>query len=190
VTGPADRVTAADRCDQDTSHQRRQEQARDGRAVTVHVLQIQRQVGDRTEQSDADDEAHCAGDGDDAFAEDRRRQDRLRGPGLDEHEPDQQDHTEHDQHDQRRRAPWVAGAAKAGEQHDPRQASGQQRRAEVVDLVSDAGGARLEYRRDHGQRHQPDRQVDVEDPLPGEVVDAALGTGGAMGIAIMAMVDR
>jgi hypothetical protein len=37
--------------------------------------------------------------------------------------------------------------------------------------VSDAGGGRLEYRRDHGQRHQPDRQVDVEDPLPGEVVD-------------------
>jgi hypothetical protein len=37
--------------------------------------------------------------------------------------------------------------------------------------VLDVIGARLEDGGDHGERDQADRQVDVEDPPPGEVVD-------------------
>jgi hypothetical protein len=55
-------------------------------AVSLDVLQVERQVRDRAEESEADDEADRAGDGEDAVAEEVERQDRLGGPRLDRDE--------------------------------------------------------------------------------------------------------
>ena len=49
--------------------------------------------------------------------------------------------------------------------------AGEQRRAEVVDLVLLRHRARAEGGADHDERDRTDRQVDVEDPPPREVVD-------------------
>ena len=100
------------------------------------------------------------------------RQDRLRRPALDERERDERDDAEREParcicdepHGPRR-------PAEAREQHDRRQAAGEQRRARVVDPVLDVRGAGVERDRDHHQRERAERQVDVEDPAPREVVD-------------------
>ena len=84
---------------------------------------------------------------------------------------DEQDDAEHDQHRDLRRPPRERRATEAREEHDRREAAGEQRRAEIVDLVLDARRARVEDRADHDHRHRGDRQVDVEDPAPREVVD-------------------
>ena len=55
-----------------------------GRAVPLHDLEVQRQVGDRAEQREPDDEPDHARDREDAVAEELERQDRLLGPALDE----------------------------------------------------------------------------------------------------------
>ena len=44
-------------------------------------------------------------------------------------------------------------------------------RAQVVDAVMDVVGAGVERHPDHDQRDRSDRQVHVEDPAPGQVVD-------------------
>src|SRR6202012_3479351 len=71
-----------------------------------------------------------------------------------------------------RRAPRVAARpAQAREQDDGRESRGQDGRARVVDAVVNVVGARLERGPDHPQRDQPEREIDVEDPLPAQVVD-------------------
>ena len=139
--------------------------------MPLDVLEVEGQVGDRAEQPDADDEADRAGDAEDAIAEDLQRQDRLGGPRLDEDERGEQDETAHDHHEQLRRTPGIGRAAEARVEHDRREAARQEGCAEVVDLVARPVRARLEGGRDHRERDQADRQVDVEDPAPGQVVD-------------------
>ena len=46
----ADQLAAHDRGDEDAGHHRRDQQARDRRAVALHVLQVERQVGDGAEE--------------------------------------------------------------------------------------------------------------------------------------------
>ena len=53
----------------------------------------------------------------------------------------------------------------------PDSATGEERRAEVVDAVLDVLAADVERDRDHREGGRADREVDVEDPAPGEVVD-------------------
>ena len=71
----------------------------------------------------------------------------------------------------RARSPPVGVSAKARAQHERREPAGKQRHAHVVDLVLHGDGRNLEHRADHDQRNDPERQVDVEDPPPGEMVD-------------------
>ena len=78
---------------------------------------------------------------------------------------------EHEQHDHLGREPGVRRAAEAREQHDRRQRGREQRRAEIVDPVGDGRRLAVEHGGDHEQGHRPDRQVDVEDPAPAQVVD-------------------
>ncbi len=99
------------------------------------------------------------------------RQDRLGGAALVHNEQAQQREAQDDQHDHLRSAPAVGRAAETREQDDCRQSPRQQRRAEVVDLGFARGFARRQHRGDHGQRHQPDGQVDVEDPPPRDRID-------------------
>ena len=47
----------------------------------------------------------------------------------------------------------------------------EQDRAGIVDLVLAARRVRRQHGGDHDQREDADRQVDVEDPAPGQVVD-------------------
>ena len=69
------------------------------------------------------------------------------------------------------RAPRVLGAAPRGEQRQRADAAAEQHRTEHVDAVTDVRRVQMQPRHDdqHGQR--ADRQVHVEDPAPGEVVD-------------------
>ena len=82
-------------------------------------------------------------------------------------ESDADDH----QRDDLNRVPRPRRAAEAREEHDRREAAREQRRAEVVDLVADVHGGAVERGRDHAERERAQRQVDVEDPAPREVVD-------------------
>jgi hypothetical protein len=75
------------------------------------------------------------------------------------------------EHHHRRRSPRVGRTAEAREEHDRGEAAGEQRGAEVVDAVPRADSGRLERDGDHAQRDEPDREVDVEDPAPREVID-------------------
>ena len=70
-----------------------------------------------------------------------------------------------------RRGPRVRVPTQAGEQDHRRQPAGEQRDPEPVDLVPHLVHAGVEDRADHPERDRADRQVDVEDPAPGEVVD-------------------
>ena len=127
-----------------------------GRAVALDDLQVERQVGDRAEEREADDEADRARDREDPVAEELERQDRLRGAPLDERERDEQHDAEH--RPARRSGgepqayvvpPRLVKSTIAGEP------AGEQRRAEVVDRVADVRGARVERGRDHGERERP-----------------------------------
>ena len=73
---------------------------------------------------------------------------------LDEHEGDEQRDAEHREPDDLRRAPRPGRAAEAREEHDRREAAGEQRGAEVVDPVPDVRGARVERGGDHDERER------------------------------------
>ena len=104
-------------------------------------------------------------------AEERQGQDRLGRTELHQHEERQQHEARDDQSDDLRRAPRPGRAAEAREQDDGAERSREQRGTEIVDRVAPLHGARMERGRDHAERHRADRQVDVEDPAPGEMVD-------------------
>ena len=152
-------------------HHRRQQQARRRRAPSFHDLHVERQVRDRPEQGDADDEPDPARDRERPILEQRQRQDRLRGTALSKHEEREQHRAEHRQPDRLDRPPRVGRPTEAREEHHRGQASRQQPCPEVVDRVSCAVCTGVEGDRDHRQCEQTDGQVDVEDPMPGEAVD-------------------
>jgi hypothetical protein len=120
---------------------------------------------------EADDEADCARHAEDAVAEDLQGQDRLGSARLGEHEPSEQAEASYEHRDHRGRVPGIGGPSEARVKDDCRQTTREQRCAEVVDRVLDLLAGSLERRRDHYQRDEADRDVDVEDPTPGEVVD-------------------
>ena len=168
---PADQAAADDRRDEQPGHHRRQLQSGRRRAPPFHDLQEERQVRHRAEEREPDDEPDAA-----HTVKIRLRKSSSGRIGsaarcsakTNKHE---QDDAERDQDGDLRRAPLERRAAEAREQHDARQRSGEQRGAEIVDRVLDALGARVEDGGDHEERDRADRQVDVEDPAPREVVD-------------------
>ena len=100
-----------------------------------------------------------------------QRQDRLGGARLDEREQCEQRDAADDRCEHPGRGPRIARAAKACVEDDPRQSRGEHDRAEIVDPVPLGRLPGTEGNRDHRERDRAEREVDVEDPPPGEVVD-------------------
>ena len=100
-----------------------------------------------------------------------QRQHRLRGPALDQDEYADQDNTGGPEDVDGRRAPAVGRAAQAGEQDEGRRGQREHGRAEIVDDVVHPAEVTGHLSGDHGERHDADGHVDVEDPAPGQVVD-------------------
>ncbi len=166
---PRDRLTGCDRRDQDAGHQRDQLQPGFGRAQAPDHLLVERQVGERAEQREADHEADRAGDAEDVVAEQGRRQNRFVGAAFGPDERRQRDDSDQSQPDDLRRGPVVAGAAEGGQQDDRRERDAQQNRPGVVDpVLATFGDARQRCREDR-HREDPERHVDVEDPAPARV---------------------
>src|ERR1700735_5685886 len=87
-------------------------------------------------------------------------------------EEDAQEHDSADgQGDHPRRAPWIGGATEAREQHERAGRGDQQARSKVVDDVVNTAEPARNLDLDHGERRGADRQVDIEDPVPGELLD-------------------
>ncbi len=61
--------------------------------------------------------------------------------------------------------------AEAGDEDDAGERDGEQHGAGVVDLHLGGAAVRLERRVDDRQRQQAERQVDIEDPSPAELID-------------------
>ncbi len=86
------------------------------------------------------------------------------------HDEDGQEHDAGDSEDgDRRRNPGVGGAPEGGEQHQTGGRASEQNGAEVVDDVVDPGEGTRQHDGGHHQGDGSDRQVDVEDPPPGQV---------------------
>ena len=168
---PGDQLAAPDRRDEDARHHRDEEQPRLGGAVPLDDLQVQRQERDRAEEREPDDEADQARRRERPVPEELGREDRLGGPPLDEREGDEQRDAEHRQADDLHGAPRPGRPAEAREEHDRREPAGEEHRAEVVDRVPHVLGGAVERDGDHRERGGPQRQVDVEDPPPREVLD-------------------
>ena len=152
-------------------HHRRHQKARLGRAVALDDLQVQRHERDRAEEGEPDHEADGAGRSERRVAEELERQDRLGGARLDQREQREQCGAADDRGEHPRSAPRVARAAEARVEDHAGQARGEDDRAEPVDPMPLCHLLRLEGGRDHRQRSRAERQVDVEDPPPREVVD-------------------
>ena len=73
--------------------------------------------------------------------------------------------------DDRRRAPSVGRATQAREQHQAGGGEHQDSGSEVVDDVADPAEVARDLDRHHGEGDDTDRDVDVEDPPPGQLLD-------------------
>jgi len=80
----ADQLTAEHRGHEQTQHQGCQLESGPGCAHAFDDLQVERQVRHRTEQREADDEAHRTRDCEGAVSEEGKGQDRLRDARLNE----------------------------------------------------------------------------------------------------------
>ena len=161
-----DHLAREDRGEQQAAHHRQQLQPGGGRREPAHDLLEQRQVGQRAEQREADDQADRARDHEHAVLEQRGGQDRLLGAILDEPERDEARDPDHAHRHDRRRRPLVGVPAQRGQQDDRAQPERQQQRARVVDLVRAPLAHRRQRDAEHDQRADADRQVDVEDRAP------------------------
>ena len=164
-----DQLARSDRGDQQASHHGQQLQPGCGWAGTVHDLEEERQVRDRAEQREPDDQPDEARRREDAVAEQPQRQHRLGGASLGEDEAHERDGADHAEPDDLRRSPGVGVAPERGQEHDRAQPGGQQARPEVVDRVAHALGDRRQRQREHDERRDPERDVDEEDPAPREM---------------------
>ena len=163
-------ATGGDRRDQQPADEREHEQAGHGRAHVVDRLQEEAEVGDRAEQRDPGDQPDQARDVEDAAAEQVPRDDRLGRVPLGEQEQRCQDDEAGPEADDDGRAPGVGGAAPDAEQHDAGRRGGQQEHAEDVEPGAVVVPGQVQREDDHGQRDDPDRDVDIEDPAPAHVV--------------------
>ena len=77
-------------------------------------------------------------------------------------------HGDQGEADDLRRAPWVLRPAPGGQQDQRGRGHGEQRPAQVVDLVADLLGGHVQGGEQVDQRRAAHRDVDVEDPAPGE----------------------
>jgi hypothetical protein len=166
ATVARDQEAASGRADEHTEHHRRHQQPGLGRAVALDDLQVERDERDGAEEREADNESDRARRPERHVAEEFRRQDRLRRARLDEREQREQRDAADDRCEHSRRVPGVARAAEAGVEDDARQPGREDDRPEPVYPVLRRHLARAEGSRDHRERDDAERQVDVEDPPP------------------------
>ena len=168
---PADQLTGRNRGEQQPDHHRQQPQPRHGRGHSLDDLQVLRQVGERAEHREADHEPdrrrppRTPGGGTDAAAAPAPRP--AARPARSRREGDPGDR----QGDDRPGSPGVGDAAS----WSPAPGRSRRRpimgRSEVVDRVLTPAEVARERPRRRDQGDDADRQVDVEDPAPGQRVD-------------------
>ncbi len=139
--------------------------------MTLDDLEVERHERDRAEEREPDHEADRARRAEGRVAEELERQDRLGGARFGEREQREQRDAADERRKHPRRVPGVGRAAEAGVEDDPGKARGEHDRSEVVDPVPLGRRSGTEGARDHRERERTEREVDVEDPAPGEVVD-------------------
>jgi hypothetical protein len=134
VVPPArDDLAAPDRGREKAQYERQQLQARRGRRGAVDDLQEERQVGRRPEERQPDDEAHRAGDREDAAGEQAQRQHRLGRATFNGDQRRGGDHREDAEADDLPRAPRVGRPAEARREHERAGREAEQDRPPDVD---------------------------------------------------------
>ena len=152
---------AHDRGDEHTRHQRHELQARHGRCGALRDLQAEREVRDRAEEREADDEADCARDGERVVTEERERQDRLAARASTRTNSGEEHDARDDQADDLRRPPTPGVLApEAREETHGRKRDGEERSARGIHRVSRVHLTRMERDGDDPERDRADRQVD------------------------------
>ena len=144
-----------------------------GRARALRDLEVERQVGDRAEQREADDEADRARHRERVVPEQRKRHDRLLRRGArPRRTPGRARRCSTISPMILRGAPRPGGAAEAREEDDRRERPGEEHGAQVVDrMLARAPSGCGTRRAITASAIDADRQVHVEDPAPREVVD-------------------
>lgn len=169
--GAADDLAGAGGGDQHADDHGQHVDAGHRRRDALDDLEEGRQVDHRAEHGEADDEADHRAEGEGADPEQLERQHGFGRLAFHEDEGDEQDGAEHGQADDLGRAPGPGGAAEGGDEHEAGGDGGDEEGAEVVDGVLRGPRRDAESGGDHGERDEPDGEVDVEDPAPGQVVD-------------------
>lgn len=140
------------------------------RGDALDDLEERRQIGHGTEHREADDEADDRDQGEGPDPEQLERQHGFDRPPFDLDEPDEEYGSEDGEADDLRRSPRPRGAAERGHEDQAGGDGGDEEGAEVVDGVPGRTHRDVQHGRDHEQGDDPDRQVDVEHPAPGEVL--------------------
>src|SRR5215213_4553032 len=151
-------------------YQRCEHRARTRGCLAEHALHEERSIEDDPEHPDADHEHQQRGGAEDPTLEQGERYYGLGRPELYGYEGGEQDTGDHERDDDAGGIPSVALAnprePKQQRDHRGRNGGG----AEVVYLYPEPPGALAEYDGQGEQRKDAERQVDVEDPPPREVV--------------------
>ena len=126
-------LARSDRRDQQTEHHREQPHARGGRADPLHLLEEEREEGQRAEHGEPDDEPDRARGAEHRVGEEAQWDDRFLRPSLGKDEGDAEDHTGDREPDHERGAPGVGGPPEAGEEHQRGGGEGEEHRPQVVD---------------------------------------------------------
>ncbi len=164
-TGAADQLARDDRGEQQRSHHRDHQQPRLGRVDAGHHLQVGRQVGERAEHRNTNDETGDGGEVEVAVFEQVQRHDRLGGPALDHHEGDRGDDRADDERDDLDRIPGVGRAAPGAEQHQARRGEREQHHSGEVDARL-RGGALGELQERDGGDDGEDAERDIHPQTP------------------------
>ena len=165
----ADDLPRHDRAE-DQPEQERQELVARLCRTRVLDLEVERQEDDRRAEAEGreEDGHHRRREG--AVAEQVERDDRLGGPALDDHEDDEEHQADEDPAPDRRVAPVAAlGEGEAEEDRD--EGEDERHDAQIIDAHLPAGPTHVgQEAPDDGQGDEADRDVDEEDPVPGELV--------------------
>ena len=170
ASGSRGQLTAHQAPQNEAHHQRRQHQPRILRAVAQHTLAVERQERQRAEKSNADQEAEDDRDGERAALEEVQGQDRLGGTAFPDGKRDQQDRADAEGADDLAGRPWIGDACPGQGDEDGEHSAHQQQDAQPVDVhpTVTAESGQKDHKR--SQCHDPEGQVDVEDPAPAEIV--------------------
>lgn len=179
VPGAADELSGDDRGADDAAHHRQHQQTGLGGGGAVDHLEEGRQVAGGAEQGDADDEAHQAGDVEDGVTEQAQRDQWFGREVFGDQEEDGGGDRSGGEAEDDLRAPLVLGAAPTGQQHQAGGRGGEQQRAEDVEAGLGRRPGQLQDHGHDGHGDQPEWDVDVEAPAPGEVVGEVAAQQGA-----------